>query len=88
MADRIWAGWTRWSSVIFFQAFEDGREPDDILEMVRVYPQRIAGDPTDFGYNTSQRAFSLAFSEGEGIEGPTEIYIPEARIYPDGWRLR
>lgn len=87
MADRIWAGWTRWSSDSFFQAFEDGREPDDILDMVRVYPQRIAGDPTDFGYDAGLRAFSLTFSERDGVEGPTEIYIPEARIYPDGWKL-
>jgi endoglycosylceramidase len=87
MADRLGSGWMRWSSDPFFEAFVDGREPDDILGTVRVYPQRIAGDPLDFAYNSALRVFSLRFAQRDAVQGPTEIYIPEARIYPDGWTL-
>lgn len=87
MSDRLWSGWMRWSSDPFFDAFSEGREPDDILDLVRVYPQRVAGDPIEFAYNAALRVFSLRFAERGGIEGPTEIYIPEARIYPGGWSL-
>lgn len=87
MADRLGSGWMLWSSDSFFEAFLDGREPADILDLVRVSAQRVAGDPIDFAYNPARRVFSLRFAQREGVEGPTEIYIPEARIYPDGWTL-
>lgn len=87
MTDRLGSGWMHWSSDPFLAAFAAGREPEDILDLVRVYPQRIAGDPVDFAFNPELRVFSLVFVEREGVEGPTEIFIPEARIYPDGWTL-
>ena len=87
MADRMASGWIRWVSDSFFDAFLIGREPDDILDVVRVYPQRVAGDPIEYGYEPQFRVFSLRFSERAGVEGPTEIYIPEARTYPSGWTV-
>lgn len=87
MTDRLGCGWMRWSSDPFFEEFLGGREPEDILDLVRVYPQRIAGDPIAFAFDPSFRVFSLRFAERDGVQGPTEIYIPEARVYPDGWRL-
>lgn len=88
MTDRLGAGWVRWSSDPFYSAFANGREPDDILDLVRVYPRRIAGDPIDFAFNPEHRVFSLVFAEREGVEGATEIFVPEARLYPDGWTLQ
>jgi endoglycosylceramidase len=87
LADRLGSGWMRWSSDPFFQAFADGREPDDILDQVRVYPQRIAGDPIEFSFDPALRVFTLTFVERPGVVGPTEIYIPEATVYPGGWTL-
>ena len=78
MAERMQAGWMRWVSDSFFEAFSVGREPDDILDLVRVYPQRIAGDPIEYRFEPQLRVFSLRFYEREGIEGPTEIYIPKS----------
>ena len=87
MADRIGSGWMRWVSDSFFDAFSIGREPEDILDLVRVYPQRIAGDPIEYAYDPQLRVFSVRFAELAGVEGPTEIYIPEVRVYPSGWTL-
>ncbi len=87
MADRLGAGWIRWSSDSFFEAFTAGREPEDILDLVRVYPRRIAGDPIEIAFDAERRVFSLVFVEREGVEGPTEIFVPEARLYPGGWTL-
>lgn len=87
MADRLGSGWMRWVSDSFFDAFSAGREPGDILDLVRVYPQRVAGDPIEYGYQPALRVFTLRFAERAGVEGPTEIYIPEARVYPGGWTV-
>jgi hypothetical protein len=33
------------------------------------------------------REFTLVFEDAENADGPTEIYIPEDREYPDGWQV-
>jgi len=70
MADRLWSGWMRWSSDAFFDAFSEGMEPEDIVDLVRVYPQRVAGDPIAYSYNArSGRPHGDLHSRGTGLPG-------------------
>jgi endoglycosylceramidase len=58
-----------------------------VNQVVRTYPQRIAGEPVSFGYDPATRVFTLTYSRVDGVTGPTEIFIPEARHYPSGFRV-
>jgi endoglycosylceramidase len=89
MADRLLAGWSYWPYDPGGWSFVDGdwNEKEAADWVVRVYPQRIAGAPTSFSYDRDTRVFELVFEDREGVTGPTEIYIPAARSYPDGWEI-
>ncbi|HUT54348.1 MAG TPA: cellulase family glycosylhydrolase [bacterium] len=66
----------------------DGSEKTEFVnEIVRTYPQRIAGEPVSFGFDPATRVFTLTYNIVEGVTGPTEIFIPEARHYPAGFRI-
>lgn len=67
----------------------DGSENTVFLnEMVRTYPQRIAGEPLNFSFNSTTKVFTLTYKQVKGVTGPTEIFIPEARHYPGGFTLQ
>ena len=88
--DRLMAGWAYWdwgpSGWSWLNADLTERETTD--DIVRVYPQRIAGVPVSFGYDPDARTFRLEFVDHPAVQGPTEIYIPARRFYPDGWDLQ
>ncbi len=88
-ADRLMAGWAYWSydRNAWGLTFADGSEQEKADDLVRVYPRRIAGDPVGFSYDPEARVFELRFRERPGVTGPTEIYVPAARFYPDGFAL-
>ncbi len=89
-ADRLMAGWAYWSfdggSWSFWQ-FDTESESPSVEYVVRAYPQRVAGRPTSFFYDRDSRVFTLSFDSIEGVTAPTEIYIPAARYYADGYEL-
>jgi endoglycosylceramidase len=55
--------------------------------LVRTYPQRVAGRPLRYDYDPATRVMTLLFREEAGVRGPTEIYVPAARRYPDGFAV-
>jgi endoglycosylceramidase len=89
MMEEIGTGWAIWS----YDLGESGRQLLDTAgnerghldHLVRTYPQRIAGAPVSRSYDPDTRVLELTFREKEKVSGPTEIYIPEARLYPSGW---
>jgi len=89
MADRMMAGWAYWAWDPGGWSFIDGdlNERESADQIVRVYPPRIAGRPVSFGYNPDTRVFRLEFTDLAGVTGPTEIYIPARRHYPEGFAL-
>ncbi len=89
MADRSSSGWAYWSADPggWGPSNPDGTESPIAGRLVRVYPQRVAGRPIRYGYDPATRVFELVFAEREGVEGPTEIYVPARRFYPDGFEL-
>jgi len=89
MSDRSLAGWAYWSwdpggwSIVN----PDLTERETANDLVRVYPQRIAGKPDSFIYVADTHEFILAFYDSPGISGPMEIYIPKSRFYPCGYTV-
>ena len=89
MADRATAGWAYWSLDPGSWGIVDGdwneRDVADLL--VRPYPRAVAGVPISYGFDPETRVFTLEWTERAGISGPTGIYLPAARHYPEGWEL-
>lgn len=91
MADRITSGWAYWAydhGGGFAVLDGDGKENPALSVLVRAYPQRIAGKPLQYTYDPARRLLYLRFADTPGVTGPTEIYLPARRFYPDGWRLQ
>jgi endoglycosylceramidase len=93
MGDRMMLGWTYWSYDPGGWGIWERDEQGDFVErenanaLVRPYPQRVAGIPRSFSYDPDVRVFELAFDPSPSATLPTEVYVPEARHYPDGWVL-
>lgn len=89
MADRATLGWAYWSLDPGSWGIVDGewneRDSADIL--VRPYPRAVAGIPTERSFDPDTRVFHLAFEDLDGVSAPTEVYLPAARHYPEGWTL-
>ncbi len=93
LADSMLAGWSYWVFDLgdwgFLQGdWADPQESENVDWVIRVYPRRIAGVPTAFSYDRGTRRFRLEFEHRPGITGPTEIYVPAARFFPEGWDLK
>lgn len=90
MADEVTSGWTYWShdhgswSILK----SDGSETAHAHLLVRSYPQRVAGTPLAYDYDRDTRQFAMAWREEPGTSGPTEIYVPAARFYPNGFDVQ
>ena len=89
MTDRLMAGWTYWAYDPGGWSFlnPDRTERESVNQVVRTYPQRIAGVPVSFEYDPPTRVFRLEYTDHPDITGPTRIYVPEKRFYPEGWSL-
>lgn len=89
MSDRLMAGWAYWAFDPGGWSWVDSDRSERVTvnDIVRVYPQAIAGLPKSFHFDADSFEFRLEFVDREGVSGPTEIYIPEQRFYPNGWEL-
>ena len=94
MGDRMMLGWTYWSydpgGWGIWESDGDGnfvREHESADALVRPYPQSVAGIPRSFSYDPDARVFELVFDPSPSATLPTEIYLPAARHFPDGWSL-
>ncbi len=94
MGDRMMLGWTYWSYDPWgwgiWESDDEGkfvRERESANDLVRPYPQRVAGIPRSFGYDPDTRVFELAFDPSPSATLPSEIYVPASRHYPEGWAL-
>jgi endoglycosylceramidase len=89
MADSMTSGWAYWSYELGGWSPVDGnRDESPIADiLVRAYPQRVAGQPIYIDYDPDARRLSLGFEQKQGVTGPTEIYIPADRFFPEGFDL-
>lgn len=88
-ADRLLAGWAYWSYDPGGWGIwlPDGSEQWNADELIRPYARRVAGIPQALGFDADTRVFFVEFADANGTTGPTEIYVPAARHYPDGWTV-
>jgi endoglycosylceramidase len=89
MADQVTSGWTYWEHGRGGWGIVDanGQETERANVLVRTYPQRVAGEPIAYAYQAKTREFALAWKDVPGVTGPTEIYVPVRRFYPNGFEL-
>lgn len=88
MADEVTSGWTYWSHDLGGWGIVDGQNREvkahaDIL--VRAYPQRVAGTILAYAYDAKSRTFAMVWGDEPGVAGPTEIYVPARRFFPNGF---
>jgi endoglycosylceramidase len=93
MGDRMMLNWTYWSYDPGGWGIWERDDEGDVIErpnadaLIRPYPRRVAGIPRSFGYDPDTQAFELVFDPSPSAVVPTELYIPAARHYPNGWAL-
>ncbi|NVB40008.1 cellulase family glycosylhydrolase [Pseudenhygromyxa sp. WMMC2535] len=89
MADRATSGWTYWSYDTNGRGIIDpmGEERPAAAVLTRPYARAVAGTPLVHVYDAHTRELHLEFEHRQGVSGPTEIYIPQSRWYPEGWEL-
>lgn len=74
----------------FFELGEDGAWTERahvVAAHARVYPERIAGEPTRMHYDASSRRFELRF-EGRTDAAPHVLYLPEPPNFPARFTVR
>ncbi len=90
MADRQMLSWAYWAydpgSWSFWNPTTETEE-SNIDQLVRVYPQRVAGTPTSWSWDRRARVFTLRFDDREGVTGATEIFVPSERFFPSGFEV-
>lgn len=57
-----------------------------IGQIFEPYARAIAGAPTSSTYGFDTRELRVRFSDNTAT-GPTEIFLPASRAYPNGWRV-
>ena len=86
MADRTMAGWAQWSwdpatdpEGSWSPITTDGELTATGERLLRVQPRAIAGVPTSFSWDPDTSVFRMAWTEREGVDGPTELAAPVGR---------
>ncbi|MEK6807075.1 MAG: cellulase family glycosylhydrolase [Pseudomonadota bacterium] len=59
---------------------------EKLLVLERTYPQSTAGIPLSLSFNTASAEFNYRYTPRTAT-GPTEIYVPVALHYPNGYAL-
>jgi endoglycosylceramidase len=89
MADHATSGWAYWEYGLGGWGPVDAQrqETETAEVLVRAYPQRVAGTPRFIDFDPATRVLRLEFDEKAGVTGATELYVPAARHYPEGFEL-
>jgi len=65
----------------------DGNEKTNVLdEVVRPYPERVAGTPLSYELDEGTGRFTLRYDPDLSIDAPTVVRVPP-RVYPGGYRV-
>jgi endoglycosylceramidase len=65
----------------------DGSERPPVAVIIRPYPRATAGTLHTVYYHAPTRDFLMAYRPMPGVTGPTEIFLPASRHYPDGFQV-
>jgi len=91
LMDEYLAGWCYWVYAKDDNAGlldPEGNEKEWLLDIVsRTYPQRICGFPMSFSFDVDTARFEMSWSENPQAAGPSVVFIPFQRHYPDGFTV-
>jgi endoglycosylceramidase len=87
MADDQMIGWALWSYDPGDWSVVDGDGQDNPRAdwIVRPYPRAVNGIPTAFSWNGDTRVFRFEWDPNPAAQGPTLVYVPAERHFPDGF---
>lgn len=83
------SGWTvftgcRGSSYCVWDA--DGNDRPNIGQITQPWARAIAGAPVRLRWDPATRTLVVAFDDSSAT-GTTDLVVPGARVYPDGWQI-
>ena len=65
---------------------EQGNDRPNISQIFEPYARAIAGAPTASTYDCSTKRLKVVYRDSAAA-GTTDIFIPESRNYPNGWKV-
>ena len=83
MMERVTVGWAFWDCGWLRRDADQEYFP----LVTSAYPRRVAGFPLLYHYEIDSKTLILEFENRPGVTGPTEIFIPAQRDYPQGWEV-
>lgn len=83
MIDRVSSGWAYWDCRWFLNDHDEKFRH----RLASIYPRYVSGYPLSYEYRKEAKEFVLIFEQRDEVTGPTEIYLPATRNYPEGWVL-
>lgn len=87
--DKVSSGW---SMFVFCKGSgycaldEQGNDRPNISQIFEPYARAIAGAPTASTYDFSTKRLKVVYRDSAAA-GTTDIFIPESRNYPNGWKV-
>lgn len=63
-----------------------GNDRPNISQIFEPYARAIAGAPTSSSYDFATRQLKVVYRD-DAASGTTDIFIPESRSYPAGWKV-
>lgn len=89
IADRLLSGWQYWpdGAPEVFEATLEGNDRPLADVVSRAYARRVAGEPLEMRFDPDSGDFLLRYRPEAAVLAPTEIWVPEARHYPEGYAV-
>ena len=89
MLDKVSSGWTQFQFCEgsgYCSVDGEGNDRPNIGQIFQPYARAIAGAPTSSSYDFTSKVLTVTFRDNSAT-GPTEIFIPQSRAYPDGFTV-
>jgi len=64
----------------------DGNDRPNIGQITQPWARAIAGAPVRLRWDPATRTLVVAFDDSSAT-GTTDLVVPGARVYPDGWQI-
>lgn len=83
-------GWTMWAACLgggYCPFDAEGNDRAGIDQVVAPYARAVAGAVTSATWDPDARVLQVRYRDS-AAEGPTELYVPAAKRYPDGFEVR
>lgn len=87
--DAVSSGWSHFSFCFgggYCSVDAEGHDRPNISQIFVPYARAIAGAPTSSTYDFDSRTLRVVYRDNTA-SGPTEIFVPESRSYPGGFKI-